>query len=565
MREIVTLIKRIYRKVIVNPIEQQRYQRWVENHTPDEAELKKQSEKTFSKMPLYSIVVPLYHTPEKYLEELIQSVRLQSYSRWELILSDGSGEPSPLDEYLKGYVQDERIIVLRSKIPLDISENTNQALKMAKGEYIVFADHDDILPSHALYECTKIITEENEPDMIYTDEDKVTMDGKKYFQPHFKPDFNIDLLRSMNYFCHLVLVKRSLQSEVGFLNAQYNGAQDYDFVLRCAEKASRIYHIPQVLYHWRAHPGSIAGNAGSKEYAFEAGRRALQDHYRRCGIQANVTKGELFGLFHTSYIVEKKPKVSVIVLDKGMLERCITSVLEHTRYPDYELIVLTDKIEIENASSCISKFKTYDHPIHIEPSNDKNYGAKVSNGELLLFLNSNYEVRDPEWMEEFVGCAMRSGVGIVGAHLYQSSGKQQHTGMIVGYDDDVKNIAQGSDSNELGYFGRNICTQEYSVVSGDAMLIKKECFNDIDGFDETFLYAYDDIDVCLKARESGYSVVYDPMVHLYDNRNMEDQGKEEIELELIKKKWKKYFEQGDPFYNPNLTLHGKMFSLKKDC
>ncbi|MCI9137260.1 MAG: glycosyltransferase, partial [Lachnospiraceae bacterium] len=265
------------------------YEKYRKAVSPDGRELERQRKEQFDSAPLFSIVVPLYKTPEKYLGQLVESVEQQTYGNWELCLSDGSGADSPLREYLNRLAQREkRVKVISNPKPLKISENTNQAIKASEGEFIVFADHDDLLTPDALYECAKVLQSRPETELLYTDEDKISMNGKRYFQPHFKSDYNPDLLCSMNYFCHLVVAKKSLIERAGMLDSEFDGAQDYDFVLRCTEKTRHIYHIPKVLYHWRAHENSTAENPESKMYAFEAGKRAVQAHYDRLHIPAEV-------------------------------------------------------------------------------------------------------------------------------------------------------------------------------------------------------------------------------------------------------------------------------------
>ena len=319
------------------------YDRWRLRHLPGREELMEQRRTVFARQPLISIVVPLYKTPEKYLRELAGSVQNQTYARWELILSDGSGADSPLDKILGELEQDDRIRVVRSGVPLGISENTNAALKIFRGDFVVFADHDDLLAENALFECVRVINEHPQTDMIYTDEDKVSMDGKSYFQPHFKPDYNPDFLCSMNYICHMVAVKRELVQKIGLLDPKYDGAQDYDFVLRCTEKAGEIRHIPKAVYHWRAHKNSTSENPASKRYAFEAGKRAVQAHYDRLGIRARVEEGKYPGLYRTFYeLPEKKPLVSVIIPNKDHredLQKCLDSILGKTTYPALEIII----------------------------------------------------------------------------------------------------------------------------------------------------------------------------------------------------------------------------------
>ena len=304
----------LYEKAIHK--EQKDYERWLERHKITETIREAQKETVFDKQPCFSIVVPLYKTQEKYLNELVESIKDQTYSNWGLCLSDGSGADSPLKEILKELEHsDSRIKVISSKESLQIAENTNAAIDIATGDYIVFADHDDILSIDALYECAKCINENSKVDMIYSDEDKVSMDGQTYFEPHFKPDLNMDLLCSVNYFCHLVVVKRQLLDQTGDLDGEYNGAQDYDFVLRCVEKTDAVYHIPKILYHWRAHMDSTAENPESKRYAFEAGRRAIQKHYERIGLKdAYVEENSISrNVSYTLQNMQTKPKVSIII------------------------------------------------------------------------------------------------------------------------------------------------------------------------------------------------------------------------------------------------------------
>jgi len=339
----INIAKKVYKKVILDKKEEARYKKWVLDQERKEVEYCKNNK--LQTDILFSIVIPLFRTPEKFLDELIDSIQKQTYDNWELILSDGSGN-NGLEECLKKYESDKRIKVLKSEKVLNISENTNRALELVKGEYIVFADHDDLLPPHALYQCAKAIYENESLDLIYSDEDKLSMNGTRYFQPHFKPDFNLELLRSMNYFCHLVVVKKELQQAVGMLNPEYNGAQDYDFVLRCVEQAKYIYHIPEVLYHWRSHSGSIAGGGENKEYAFEAGRKALLAHYERCGIRAEVGKDDIFGIYHTEYLLQEHPLVSIITDNSEKLK----NVVENGLYKEYEYV------EKENVGKANGKY-----------------------------------------------------------------------------------------------------------------------------------------------------------------------------------------------------------------
>ena len=518
---------KVYRRLIGGRMEEKRYQKWIAAHMRALLEGEKDWE-AFEKKPLYSIVVPLYRTPEPFLQELVGSVRAQTYPKWELILSDGSGQDSPLEDCLRVLGQDDRIRILENREQLDISENTNRALAIAKGDYIVFADHDDVLPPCALYECTRAVCEQGEPDLIYSDEDKVTMDGKTYFQPHFKPDFNLTLLRSMNYFCHLVVVKRSLQQEVGLLQAAYNGAQDYDFVLRCAERAEKICHIPKILYHWRSHAGSIAGSGSSKEYAFEAGRKAVEAHLARCGVRAQVQKGGLFGICHAVYEIQGEPLVSVILQEGAKAPQ----ILKRGGWKRYE--VLTEK-EIRKAG-----------------------------GEYCLFLDSSFEKASQGWLREMLAQASAAGVGIAGAHLYRADGKQESAGVIVGGEELLYDVSQGDPKDAVGYFGRNTCAQEYSAVNGMCMLISRECLEAAGGLDGSFESPLRYADLCLRAGKAGFRVVYAPAARLLSSGSAgRKPGREE--KERFREKWAGFLEEGDPYYNCNQGIQKKLFRLKRDA
>ena len=315
------------------------YQKWLPKHLPSSAELERQRKTKFSLTPKISIVVPLYKTDREYLRQLIESVQAQTYSNWELCLSDGSGANSPLEQVLKEYQEkDSRIRVISSEKPLQISQNTNAAMGISTGDFVAFADHDDVLTANALFEYVKAYNENPKLEVFYSDEDKMTMDGNKFFQPHFKPDFNLDLLCSVNYICHLFMAKKSLIEKVGMLRPEYDGAQDYDFIFRCVEATDQICHVPKILYHWRSHEQSTSENPESKRYAFDAGQRAVQAHYDRIGVKAEVLQGEYLGLYRTKFIRDYDPLISIIIPNKDHIEdlrRCMNSIEEKSTYQYY--------------------------------------------------------------------------------------------------------------------------------------------------------------------------------------------------------------------------------------
>lgn len=540
--------------------DQKDYERWIERHKITEIIREAQKETVFNKQPCFSIVVPLYKTQEKYLKELLESIKGQTYSNWELCLSDGSGLDSPLKEVLKELeYSDSRIKVISSKEPLKIAENTNAAIEIATGDYIVFADHDDILSIDALYECAKCINENPKVDMIYSDEDKVSMDGQTYFEPHFKPDLNMDLLCSVNYFCHLVVVKRQLLEQAGKLNGEYNGAQDYDFVLRCVENTDAVYHIPKILYHWRAHMDSTAENPESKRYAFEAGRRAIQKHYERIGLKdAYVEETAYPGTYRTRYKYADKPKVSIIIDEitkKELLGKTLQSIKAND-YPDYEVIIVdcTEKKEIEKF---VEKYQ--DKRIRVKrgekiwtAAKRKNEGAGCAEGEYLIFLAGNAEYADKEGISELVSVAMRSDVGVVGTRSYYKNGTVEHAGCVIGMNGTAGSLFEHTLRGENGYFSHIVTQMQYSAVAGACMMVKKDIFEKVNGFDEDYKGELGKVDLCLKIRNKHMSVVYNPYVKVMrwsnELRNNENDEK------LFKKQWAEILEKDDPYYNKNLSL-----------
>ena len=540
--------------------DQKDYERWIERHKITETIREAQKETVFNKQPCFSIVVPLYKTQEKYLKELLESIKGQTYSNWELCLSDGSGGDSPLKEILKELEHsDSRIKVISSKESLQIAENTNAAIDIATGDYIVFADHDDILSIDALYECAKCINENSKVDMIYSDEDKVSMDGQTYFEPHFKPDLNVDLLCSVNYFCHLVVVKRQLLEQAGNLNGEYNGAQDYDFVLRCVEKTDAVYHIPKILYHWRAHIDSTAENPESKRYAFEAGRRAIQKHYERIGLKdAYVEETAYPGTYRTRYKYADKPKVSIIIdeITKTELLGKTLQSIKANDYPDYEVIIVdcTEKKEIEEF---VEKYQ--DKRIRVKrgekiwtAAKRKNEGAGCAEGEYLIFLAGNAEYADKEGISELVSVAMRSDVGVVGTRSYYKNGTVEHAGCVIGMNGTAGSLFEHTLRGENGYFSHIVTQMQYSAVAGACMMVKKDIFEKVNGFDEDYKGELGKVDLCLKIRNKHMSVVYNPYVKVMrwsnELRNNENDEK------LFKKQWAEILEKDDPYYNKNLSL-----------
>ena len=561
--------------------EESMYNTWLKEHSPSADELEEQRMRKFAFSPKVSIVVPLYKTPKKYLIEMIESVRKQSYENWELCLSDGSGENSPIEHILRKYEKkDNRIKVVYNMCQLQISDNTNEALKISTGEYIAFTDHDDMLAPNALYECVKLLNEEPLIDIIYTDEDKANMNGREYFGPHFKPDFNPDMLYSDNYICHLFVVRREIYEQVGPLNSEFDGSQDYDFVLRCVEKTSRIRHIPKILYHWRAHKNSTAGNSGCKSYAYDAATRAIQAHYDRVGIPARVEMTEYTGHYRSRYSIQGNPKVSVIIPNKDHLEelkKCISSLEEKNAYENLEIIIVENNSKEERTFTYYEELEKNNRRVKVIVWKEKefnysainNFGVNHASGEYLLFLNNDIEFITKGCIEELLGLCQRSDVGAVGARLYYDDDTVQHAGIVIGLGGIAGHPFYGFPSEDIGYFSRLVIAQDYSAVTAACMMMKKSVFQQVGGFDEQLAVAYNDVDLCLKAGEAGYRIVYNPYAELYHyeskTRGYEDTKEKEerfqAEREIFRRRWEKILRDGDPNYNPNLTLQEANFGL----
>lgn len=560
------------------------YQKWIVRHLPGSKELEKQRRTKFDYQPKISIVVPLYKTPEKYLRQLVDTVKAQTYPNWELCLSDGSGADSPISKLLENIASsDSRIKVIPHDKQLQISENTNAAIMAATGDYIAFADHDDELTPHALFQCVKALNEKKDIRILYSDEDKMSMDGHKFFQPHFKPDYNPDLLCTVNYICHLFVVDKKIIDQVGMLRKEFDGAQDYDFILRCVEavKPEEIHHIPKVLYHWRCHEDSTAENPESKTYAFEAGKRAIEEHYERTGINAEVLQGEFLGLYRTRFIRDHDPLISIIIPNKDHiadLKRCMDSIDQKTTYQNYEYII------VENNSTEEETFQFYKN---LEEKNPKahvvywdkefnysainNYGATFAKGEYILLLNNDTEIINGDCLEQLLGYCMREDVGAVGARMYYEDDTIQHAGVVIGFGGIAGHCFVLQPRGTTGYCHRIICAQDYSAVTAACMMVKHSAFDEVGGLTEELAVAFNDIDFCMKLRSAGYLIVYNPYAELYHyeskSRGLEDTPEKVArfnkEIQIFERRWPDIMRDGDPYYNPNLTLKSQDFSLKR--
>lgn len=555
------------------------YDYWLKCNTVSQEELERQRQTVFSYQPKFSIVIPLYRTKERYLKELMDSVQQQTYGNWELCFADGSGDGFWLEEVIAEYQKkDERIRYHALEENLGISENTNVAIRMAQGEYLVLADHDDLLSPDALFECAKALNEDTETDILYSDEDKIDMDSRKYFDPHFKSDLNIDLLCSMNYICHLFVVRKTITDQCGLLRSEFDGAQDHDFIFRCIESAKKVVHIPKILYHWRCHLDSTASNPESKLYAFEAGRRAVKEHYERMGIPAVVEHGSSYGLFRTRYQWTEQPLVSIIIPNKDHIEdlkKCMDSIIEKSSYRNFEIIIVENNSSEEETFAYYKEIESEQvHVVYYEGgfnfSKINNFGVKYAKGEYLLLLNNDTEMIGEHCLEELLYPCMRNDVGIVGARLYYEDDTVQHGGVVIGFGGMAGHAFIGQSRYDAGYFSRSVCTQDLSAVTAACLMTKKSVYEAVGGLTEELVVAFNDIDYCLKVRRLGKLVLYNPYAELYHyeskSRGLEDTPEKverfNREVALFNSRWDDILTSGDPYYNKNLTLNKADFSLK---
>ena len=555
------------------------YKLWYEDHKVSEAELDEQKNTRFEYCPLISIVVPTYQTPIEYLKDMVDSVKEQSYPNWELCIADGSGSNQDIIEVLESYSKED--IRIKYKIlgsNEGISGNTNQALSLATGDYIGLLDHDDILAPNALFEIVKVLQETNY-DILYTDEDMIQ--NGEHFTPVFKPDFSIDLFRSHNYISHFFVAKMSVVDCAGNFDKAYDGSQDYDFMFRCIEYAEKICHIPMVLYHWRMHDNSVAGNPESKMYAYDAGKRAIEAHLQRQGIKAKVEMMDMWGMYHVKYIVDNEPLISIIIPNKDHvddLNKCIESIFKRSAYTNFEIIIIENNSVDSNTFTYYNEItEKYDNVRVIRWEREfnyaaiNNYGTEYTNGEYILFLNNDTELISPAALEEMLGCCMRAEVGAVGAKLLYGDDTVQHAGVVVGFAGYAGHVNTNIGRYECGYMNRAVINCDYSAVTGACLMTKKSLFEQVGGFDEQFVVACNDVDYCLKLRELDKLIVYDAFAEWYHyeskSRGYEDtlekQERFKGEMKRFQEKWKSVLEKGDPFYNKNFSLLLEPFKLGK--
>ena len=527
----------------------------------------------FPKNIKFSILVPLYNTPMKYLAEMIESVQNQTYKNWELCLADGSdSEHENVGEFVKELqARDKRIVYKKLEKNLGISENTNECIRISTGDYICLFDHDDYLHPSALYENMKAICEQN-ADFIYTDEAVfLGNDIKKIITYHLKPDFALDNLRANNYICHFSVFSRELLEKSGMFRSDYDGSQDHDIILRLTSNAKKVFHIRKILYFWRSHANSVAMDINSKTYAINAGIRAVHDSIVACGEQCEVESStEYPTIYRIKYELKEKPLISILIhsiSDYEKLRHCINDILFRTSYQNYEILIAKRKASNSEAENYFKELSD-NEKIRIIDCGENNLYAAINTlagyakGKHIVLLNANTEVLTVDWIQEMLMYSQRDNVGAVGAKILYPNNRIRHAGLIVGSGDEGVAFTSHNmvERDSGGYMGKLAYSQNVSAVSCECLMVKKELFDSLAGFDTAYLKNYADVDFCLRLGQLGFLTVFTPYSELIYYKNRSNTAKtnkdsKSKDIAYFKKKWNdNILKKGDPYYNPNLSL-----------
>ncbi len=529
----------------------------------------------------FSILVPVYNTPENYLMEMIESVLAQSYPNYQLCIADGSDKAHKyVKRICKGYADfDHRVSYKKLRNNEGIASNTNAALDMAKGDYIVLFDHDDLLHPEALYHVAKAI-EETKAEYVYTDEAVFYNESMSRIIYHMKPDFSPDFLRGINYICHLSAFSKKLMDQVGRFRSECDGSQDFDMTLRLTEKANQVYHIPRVLYFWRSHPGSVASGIEAKTYCLDSAKKALRDHLDRIGLKGSVEDSSFASSYHIKYEIKGNPMISILIPNKdhiGELETCLSSIFDKTTYQNFEIVIIENGSEEEETFTYYKQLKdqyheqvrivTWQYGFNYAAIN--NFGAGEAKGDFLLLLNNDTEVISPDWLQEMLMFAQREDVGVVGPMMYFGDDTIQHAGIIMGIGGTAGHSHKGLKRGSAGYLCKLATVQNVSGVTGACMMIAKEKYEKMGGLDEKFVVAFNDVDFCCRLLDQGYRNVFTPFAELYHyeskSRGYEDTPEKiarfNREKALLLERHGERIEKGDPYYNPSLNLSREDYSL----
>jgi GT2 family glycosyltransferase len=546
------------------------YRRWVDLNTPTDENLVrlKTDGSALRWQPLISIVTPVYNTDPRWLRACIESVRRQAYSNWELCLCDDGSTSKGTRRVLQEYADDPRVRVIWSPSNGGISSASNLALEQATGDFVALLDHDDELAPDALFEVVKLLNDKPDVDFVYSDEDKLDAAGERC-DPYFKPDWSPEHFLSCMYTCHLMVVRRSLLRDIGGFRKGYEGAQDYDVGLRLMERTDRIHHIPKILYHWRKIPESLASSGAAKTWAMDAGERALQDYVNRRRLDAAVAPGAAPGLYRVRHRIKDRPLVSIVIPTAGrtrevsgqtidLLHNCVRSIVEKSSYDNYEILIADNGTITDASRAYLEKVPhrrvTFRYSGQFNYSRKMNFGVSHSQGSHVVLFNDDIEVISPEWIEAMLEYSQQPEIGAVGAKLLYPDGRLQHIGIVMGVCGMAAHAFHSHPGSSPGYGSSALVVRNYSTVTAACMMTRRELYDRFEGFDEKFVFDFNDTDYCLRLRQAGYRVVFTPYAQLYHLeagttglRKWDDAG-----LAEMRRRWTDVCEH-DPYYNPNLT------------
>lgn len=566
-----------------NLLKNKSYHNWIaEYDTLSDNELKTMMKSIgdFVHKPLISIIMPVYNSNSAWLTEAIESVINQIYPYWELCIADDCSTDPEVIKILENYKEtNSQIKVVFRNSNGHIPAASNSAIELAEGEFIALLDHDDLLPTHALFWVVKAINQNPNVKLLYSDEDKINCEFKRS-EPYFKCNWNPELFYSQNFISHLGVYNTEIVKKIGGFRSGFEGSQDYDLALRFTEIIDKedIFHIPKVLYHWRIHENSTSSVQNIKQYAFTSGQKAIGEHFRRAEINADVQIMSP-GLYRIKYALpDPLPLVTLIIPTKNkseLLSKCVSSILSKTTYPNYDILIIDNnsdeqetieylaKIQFDKKVKCIRDERPFNF------SSICNNAVQLAEGEYIGLLNNDTEVITPEWIEEMLAIAAREGIGAVGAKLLYPDNTIQHGGIVLGIGGVASHAHKHQPGSSYGYFGRAVLTQEFSAVTAACCLIRKSTYLSIGGLDEKNLaIAFNDVDFCLRLKHAGYRNIWTPFAQLYHHEsvsrgNEDTQEKEKRfnrEKDFLINNWGDLFEN-DPAYNPNLTLQNENFEL----
>lgn len=525
--------------------------------------------------PEIALIIPVYNTPRKYLKPLLMSIKKQTYQNWKLYIVDGSSDPKKA-KIVESFCQfEDRIVYKRLEKNLGISGNTNEGLKLINSTYVGFVDHDDTLPVWALQEVARVINHDNNVDLIYSDEDKLSNRGSWRSNPLFKPDWSPELFLGVNYMAHFVVVRTALIKKVGMLRPEYDGAQDYDLLLRLIELKPKIKHIPQILYHWRAAIGSTARAIGEKSYADAAGRKALEDHIARTKKKAEVVPiKDRPTNYRLRYRLIGGPQVSIIIpfKDKAqLLKTCVTSIIEKSTYENYEIILVSNNSKELKTLNYLSSIKSnkrikqyiYDKPFNYSEVN--NFGRSKAHGEVLVFLNNDTKVITPTWIEELAATAQQPHFGAIGPMLLYPDKTIQHAGVVLGMTGLAGHVFRNLKPGTTTPFGLPDWPRDYLAITGACLVIETKKFDEVGGFDEKFIMCGSDVTLGLSLYKKGYRNIYWPYARLihFESKSVGSYlNAPPSDYEYSLREYHPFLNYHDPYFNRNLAMRSEIPEMR---